>query len=56
MALHPSKTKFMIFNGNEQLFNGLNLKLFINNNNDDENFPELFTEIERIGPNLLSNF
>ena len=44
MALHPSKTKFVLFNCNERE----GVKLFIDNNNDYENDPNLKTEIEQI--------
>jgi hypothetical protein len=51
MALHPKKTKFMIFNANEQLLSSLDLKLYINNNNANENLPELKICLERVGLN-----
>ena len=44
MALHPSKTKFILFNCNERE----GVQLFINNNNAFENDPNLKTEIEQI--------
>ena len=44
MALHPSKTKFILFNCDERE----GVQLFINNNNAFENDPNLKTEIEQI--------
>ena len=47
MALHPSKTKFILFNCNERE----GVQLFINNNNEHENDQNLMTEIEQIDTN-----
>jgi Reverse transcriptase (RNA-dependent DNA polymerase) len=48
MALHPKKTKYVIFNANEHLINDVNLNLFIDSNNENENLEELKVTIERI--------
>jgi hypothetical protein len=51
MALHPQKTKFLIFNANEQTLTDLNLNIFIDSNNENENLKELKVSIERISTN-----
>jgi hypothetical protein len=48
MALHPKKTKFIVFNANEHVLNDLNFNLFIDSNNENENLEELKVTIERI--------
>jgi hypothetical protein len=48
MALHPKKTKYIIFNANEQNLYELDLSIFINSNNEDENFDNLKIKIERV--------
>jgi Reverse transcriptase (RNA-dependent DNA polymerase) len=48
MALHPGKTKFIIFNANEQLLANQDVNIVINNNNFGENEPNLKFNIERI--------
>jgi hypothetical protein len=51
MALHPSKTKYIVFNSTENALCNLNVELFIDNNNENENFDRLKTRIERISVN-----
>jgi hypothetical protein len=51
MALHPIKTKFIIFNANEQLLSELDPYVYINSNNEHENFENLKVKIERININ-----
>jgi hypothetical protein len=51
MALHPAKTKFIIFNAQENSLSNLNLELYIDNNNEDENYENLKSPIERISVN-----
>ena len=53
LSLHPSKTKFMIFTNNTALKH-LDLKIYLNNNNFDQNNPDLLIPIEQI--NSLLNF
>jgi hypothetical protein len=48
MALHHKKTKFIIFNSNEQVLSNANVEIFINSNIDEENFENLKIAIERI--------
>jgi hypothetical protein len=48
MALHPKKTKYIIFNANEQTLSELDLSIFINSNNEDEDLDNLKVKIERI--------
>jgi hypothetical protein len=48
MALHPKKTKYIIFNANEQTLAELDLSIFINSNNEDEDLDSLKIKIERI--------
>ena len=48
MVLHPDKTKFILF---EKSNPTQNIKIFINNNNENENKPLLINEIERISEN-----
>ena len=47
LSLHPSKTKFMIFTNNTALKH-LDLKIYLNNNNFDQNNPDLLIPIEQI--------
>ena len=49
MALHPNKTKYMLFNCSEHQILLAKPKIYINNNNDGENYPHLISEIERVG-------
>jgi hypothetical protein len=51
MALHPKKTKFVIFNASEQLLSDLDINIFINSNNENEDFANLKVKIERINCN-----
>jgi hypothetical protein len=51
MSLHPSKTKFIVFNANEQVLLNSNAEIFIDSNNENENFGNLKTSIERISLN-----
>jgi hypothetical protein len=48
MALHPGKTKFLVFNSNEQMFENANFNIVINNNNPQEDDPGLKVNIDRI--------
>jgi hypothetical protein len=48
MALHPSKTKYVIFNASEQILVNQNIDVFIDCNNDNENSATLKIPIERI--------
>jgi hypothetical protein len=48
MALHPKKTKYIIFNANEQSLSELDLSIFINSNSEDEDLDNLKVKIERI--------
>jgi hypothetical protein len=48
MALHPKETKYIIFNANEQNLSELDLSIFINSNNEDENLDNLKVKIERV--------
>ena len=47
LSLHPSKTKFMIFTNNTALKH-LDLKIYFNNSNFDQNNPDLLIPIEQI--------
>ena len=47
LSLHPSKTKFMIFTNNTALKH-LDLKIYLNNNNFDQNNSDLLIPIEQI--------
>ena len=49
MALHPSKTKFMLFNCTENQILLANPQIYIDNNNEGENDPKLISKIERVG-------
>jgi hypothetical protein len=51
MALHPKKTKFIIFNANEHLLSDIDANIFINSNNEHENLDHLKVKIERINVN-----
>jgi hypothetical protein len=51
MALHPKKTKFIVFNANEQLLSEIDPNVFINSNNENENLESLKVKIERINGN-----
>jgi hypothetical protein len=51
MALHPQKTKFLVFNASEQMLLDQNFRIFIDNNNENENFEHLKLSIERITSN-----
>jgi hypothetical protein len=51
MSLHPAKTKFIIFNATENVISNLDPSIFIDNNNENENFLHLKTRIERISIN-----
>jgi Reverse transcriptase (RNA-dependent DNA polymerase) len=48
MALHPKKTNYIVFNANDHVFLDTNLDIFIDSNNEDENFEELKVKIARI--------
>jgi hypothetical protein len=48
MALHPKKTKFVVFNASEQLLSEIDLNVFINCNNENEDLDSLKLKIERI--------
>jgi hypothetical protein len=47
MALHPAKTKFILFT-NSKIVEESDIIILINNNNENENFPEKISRIERI--------
>jgi hypothetical protein len=47
MALHPSKTKFILFT-NSTIIENLDVKILLNNNNANENLQEKISHIERI--------
>jgi hypothetical protein len=51
MALHPSKTKYIIFNASEQILANYTVDVFIDCNNDNENSASLKSPIERISVN-----
>jgi hypothetical protein len=51
MSLHPAKTKFIIFNATENVISNLDPSIFIDSNNENENFVHLKTPIERISVN-----
>jgi Reverse transcriptase (RNA-dependent DNA polymerase) len=51
MALHPKKTKYIIFNASEQMLSNHDLSVFINSNNENEDYDELKVNIERISLN-----
>ena len=48
MALHPSKTKYILFNCSETLISNTDTRVFINNNNENEDNPSLIKTIERV--------
>jgi hypothetical protein len=48
MALHPGKTKFLVFNSSEQMLANANFNIAINNNNPQEDDPSLKVNIDRI--------
>jgi hypothetical protein len=48
MALHPGKTKFLVFNASELTLENYNFNVVINNNNLYEDDPNLKIKIERI--------
>jgi hypothetical protein len=52
MALHPGKTKFLVFNSSEQTLADYNINIVINNNNSNEDDPNLKIKIERISNNM----
>ena len=45
MVLHPEKTKFMLFEKTKQ---NQHIKIYLNNNNDDQHDPILISEINRV--------
>ena len=47
LSLHPSKTKVMIFTCN-QVFKHMDLQIYLNNNNFDQDLPELLIPIEHV--------
>jgi Reverse transcriptase (RNA-dependent DNA polymerase) len=47
LSLHPAKTKFILFSNSNIVLN-LPLNVYINNNNEGQNLPELISPIERI--------
>jgi len=47
IALHPSKTKYMIFSSNTNI-NNTDINIFCNFNNQNENIPELIFPIDRV--------
>jgi len=47
MALHPAKTKFILFT-NSKIAEESDISIFLNNNNPNENFPEKISLIERV--------
>jgi hypothetical protein len=51
MSLHPAKTKFIIFNATENAISNCDTSIFIDSNNENENFLHLKTRIERISVN-----
>ena len=50
MALHPAKTKFILFT-NSNAIEASEVKILLNNNNPDENDPSKISRIERISAN-----
>jgi hypothetical protein len=55
MALHPKKTKFIVFNASEHLLSELDVSVFINSNNENENFEHLKVKIEMINTNSVEH-
>jgi len=49
LSLNPKKTQYMIFSNSPEV-HAANVQVFINNNNDGENFAENMHEIKRIKP------
>jgi len=47
LSLHLQKTKFMVFS-NSPLVKDMQINIYINFNNDDENIPELISSIDRV--------
>jgi hypothetical protein len=50
MALHPAKTKFILFTNSKTIDEGA-IEILLNNNNANENFPEKISNVERITVN-----
>jgi hypothetical protein len=50
MALHPAKTKFILFTNSKTIEEGV-VKILLNNNNENENLPEKISHVDQITSN-----